>query len=152
MFISILCVFRAAMYQSSGELIVSILYLVYVTLYRRPSGVQVWMPVTYTRCCSDTIISPDDGHMAALNMQRIEINIHQKEMCAKLIIYKDYTEMHGQQNIKLRAKFKYEGLPNCQLLCSYISTLIIVGSIQTSLTFTNLKITYKRQDTINVRL
>jgi hypothetical protein len=23
-----------------------------------------------------------------------------KELCAKLAIYKDYTEMHGQQNIK----------------------------------------------------
>jgi hypothetical protein len=24
-----------------------------------------------------------------------------KELCVKLVIYKDYTEMHGQQNIKL---------------------------------------------------
>ena len=40
MFISILYMFRAAMYPSSGELIVSI-HLVYVTLCRRPSGVQV---------------------------------------------------------------------------------------------------------------
>jgi len=23
-----------------------------------------------------------------------------KEMCVKLVIYKNYTEMHGQQNIK----------------------------------------------------
>ena len=23
-----------------------------------------------------------------------------KELCVKLVIYKDYTEMHGQQNIK----------------------------------------------------
>jgi len=56
--------------------------------------------VTYTRCRIDTINSPDDGHMAARNMQRIEINIHEKELCVKLVIYKDYTEMHGQQNIK----------------------------------------------------
>jgi len=46
----------------------------------------------------DTINSPDDGHMAARNMWRIEINIHEKELCVKLVIYKDYTEMHGQQN------------------------------------------------------
>jgi len=39
--------------------------------------------------------------MAAWNMYRIEINIHEKELCVKLVIYKDYTEMHGQQNIKL---------------------------------------------------
>jgi len=57
--------------------------------------------VTYTRCRIDTINSPDDGNMAARNMQRIEINMHEKELCVKLVIYKDYTEMHGQQNIKL---------------------------------------------------
>jgi len=34
MFISIPYIFRAAMYPSSGELIVSIRHLVYVTLYR----------------------------------------------------------------------------------------------------------------------
>jgi len=38
--------------------------------------------------------------MAARNMYRIEINIHEKELCVKLVIYKDYTRMHGQQNIK----------------------------------------------------
>jgi len=41
MFISILYVFRAAMCPSSGELIISIRHLVYVTLYRWPFGVQV---------------------------------------------------------------------------------------------------------------
>ena len=30
----------------------------------------------------------------------IEINVHEKELCVKLVIYKDYIEMHGQQNIK----------------------------------------------------
>jgi hypothetical protein len=39
--------------------------------------------------------------MAARNMLRIEINIHEKELCVKLVIYKDYTEIHGQQNIKI---------------------------------------------------
>jgi len=38
--------------------------------------------------------------MAARNMQRKEINIYEKELCVNLVIYKDYTEMHGQQNIK----------------------------------------------------
>jgi len=46
--------------------------------------------VTYTRCI-DTINSPDDGHMAARNMLRIEIKIHEKELCFKLVIYKDQT-------------------------------------------------------------
>jgi hypothetical protein len=34
--------------------------------------------VTYTRCHIDTINTPDDGHVAARNMWRIEINIHEK--------------------------------------------------------------------------
>jgi len=75
MFISILYMFRAAICPSSGELIISIRHLVYVTLYRWPSGVQVYTctpdghlyRVTYTRCI-DTINSPDNGHMAARNM------------------------------------------------------------------------------------
>jgi hypothetical protein len=94
-------------------LIVSIRHLVCVTLYRWPFGVKIWMSslihtctpnghshrVTYTRCRIDTINSPDDGHMAAWNMSRMEINIHGKELCINLVIYKDYTEMlHGQQN------------------------------------------------------
>ena len=56
--------------------------------------------VTYTRCPIDTINSSDDGHMAARNMQIIEINIYEYELWVKLVIYKDYTEMHGQQYIK----------------------------------------------------
>jgi hypothetical protein len=44
---------------------------------------------TYTRCSIDTINSPDDGHMAARNMWRIEINIHEKELCVKLVIHKN---------------------------------------------------------------
>ena len=43
--------------------------------------------------------SPDDGHKSARNTQRIEINIHEK-LCVKLVIYKDHTKMHDQQNIK----------------------------------------------------
>ena len=37
--------------------------------------------------------------MAARNMLRTEINIHEK-LSVKLVIYKDHTRMHGQQNIK----------------------------------------------------
>jgi hypothetical protein len=60
MFISILYMFRATMRPSSGESIVSIRHLVYVTLYRWPFGVQVAPStiaadssngVTNTRCC-----------------------------------------------------------------------------------------------------
>jgi len=67
MFISILYMFRAAMCPSSGELIVSMRHLVYTDDH------LVWSCtpdsyLTYTRCCIDTINSPDDGHMAAQNM------------------------------------------------------------------------------------
>jgi hypothetical protein len=48
MFISILYMFRAAMCPSSGELIVPTRHLVYVTLYRWPFGVQVWMSLIQT--------------------------------------------------------------------------------------------------------
>jgi len=41
MFISILYMFRATMCPSSGELTVSMRYLVYVTLCCQPSGMQV---------------------------------------------------------------------------------------------------------------
>jgi hypothetical protein len=56
--------------------------------------------VTYTKCRIATINFPDDGHMAARNMYRIEINIpvHEKKLCIKLVIYKDYTELHAQEN------------------------------------------------------
>jgi hypothetical protein len=57
--------------------------------------------VAYTRCRIDKINSPDDGHTAARNMYRIETNIYEKELCVKLVIYKDYTDMHGQQNISI---------------------------------------------------
>jgi len=47
--------------------------------------------VTYTRCRINTINSPDDGHMAARNVYRIEINMYEKKLCVKLVIYKDYN-------------------------------------------------------------
>ena len=46
--------------------------------------------VTHTRCI-DTINSPDDGHVAARNMYRIEINIHEKELCVRLVIYNGFS-------------------------------------------------------------
>ena len=76
-FISILYMFRATLRSSSGESIVSIQHLVYVTLCRWPSGTQVGTTcvpdghlhrVTYTRCCIDTIDSPDDKRKVARNV------------------------------------------------------------------------------------
>jgi len=53
--------------------------------------------VIYTRRCIDTIDSPDDEHWVARNMYRSEINTLKK--CVQLVIDKNCTEMHGQQNI-----------------------------------------------------
>jgi hypothetical protein len=36
----------------------------------------------------------------------METNIKKKELCVKLVIYKDYSEMlHGQQNVKFHLKY-----------------------------------------------
>ena len=47
--------------------------------------------VKYTRCRIDTINSPDDGHMAARNMWRTEINtqektVHKTGLFAKIVL------------------------------------------------------------------
>ena len=66
----------------------------------KTSGICYLHRVKYTRCRIDTINSSDDGYIAVRNMLKIEINIHEKELCVKLVICKDYNEIHGQQNIK----------------------------------------------------
>jgi len=44
--------------------------------------------VTYTRCRIDRVDSTDDEHVGARNMYRTEINIYEKKLCRKLVIYK----------------------------------------------------------------
>jgi hypothetical protein len=39
---------------------------------------ELFDPPLYTRCRIDTIDFPDDGHMAAQNVYRLEINIYEK--------------------------------------------------------------------------
>jgi len=70
--------------------------------------------VTHTRYRIDIINSPDDGHMAARNMYRIEINIHEKVLCVKFVIYKDYTEMQCQQNIKFGVIIAFNEAPRSE--------------------------------------
>ena len=82
-FNSILYMFQGTLCSSSGESIVPIQHLVYVTLCRWLSSMQVRKErgsfltcildghlhrVTYTRCCIGTIDSPDDEHKVAQNM------------------------------------------------------------------------------------
>ena len=42
--------------------------------------------------------SPDDGHMAARNMDRIEINIYEK-LYVKLVIHKGHNRIRSQHNM-----------------------------------------------------
>ena len=44
--------------------------------------------VTITKCHIDTVISPDDGHIFAQNMQRKEINVLRKTAHQVEYIYK----------------------------------------------------------------
>ena len=43
---------------------------------------------------------PEDEHIVARNMQRIQINILQKKLCVRLFTHQNYRKMHGQKNIK----------------------------------------------------
>jgi len=49
-----------------------------------------------------------------------------KELCVKLVIYKDYTEMHGQQNMKVDVLF-------LQLRCLILTYLVIEWCRATSI-------------------
>jgi len=65
--------FRATMYPSSGEITVSMLHLVIITLcgwLSRLPGRPNSHPhrVIITKCSMDTVISPDDGHIVTRNM------------------------------------------------------------------------------------
>jgi len=64
MFISILYMFRAAMCPSSGVLIVSVRYLVYVTLCKWPFGVQVGIPT----CMPDGHIQYTEWHIPGVEL------------------------------------------------------------------------------------
>jgi len=65
------------------------------TLHTRQSSIHT---VTSIKCHKDTVISPDDGHIVARNLQKI--NKHTKKNCAPSWLYlQDYTGTHGQQNI-----------------------------------------------------
>jgi len=50
----------------------------------------------------------------------------EKELCVKLIIYKDYTEMHGQQNIKslkLGSLKMRKSMEDCMYIYNYLVIL-----------------------------
>jgi len=90
--------FRATMFPSSGETTVFMWWMVLVILYGWPSGMQgaPCIPdghphrITSTKCHINTVVSPDDGHIAARNVRDSliyqEINILRKT-CTKLALF-----------------------------------------------------------------
>jgi len=54
--------------------------------------------VTNTRCRIDAVISPDDGHIVARNMYRIEIDIQEK-LYTRLVLFTRLYKNAGQRNI-----------------------------------------------------
>jgi len=56
----------------------------------------------YARCCSNTILIPDDEHSDARNMWRITIinRFIQRHCASSWSFSHGYTRIHGQQNIK----------------------------------------------------
>ena len=99
MFIFILCMFREAMCPSSGELIVSIRHLVYVTLYRWPFGVQV-----HTKRSS---IQSDIYQMPWLSR-----NTNKMQLCNRIY----YSKVYWRLNIFRAAHRSSSGTLNC--ICS----------------------------------
>ena len=75
------------------SMFISFLYMFQATMCR-----VEWIPpcipdsyphsVTNTKCCIDTVISPDDGHIVARNVWRKEINILSKIVHQVGFIYK----------------------------------------------------------------
>jgi hypothetical protein len=101
-FMSILYMFRATLCVSSGESIVSIQHLVYVT----------GDVARFERCAA-----PDDGHKVARNMYRIEINMCIQRSCASswffigIIPRCTVTRENEVKCVKLEEKFQ---------MCSYM--------------------------------
>ena len=57
--------------------------------------------ITSTKCRKNTVVSPDDGPIVARNILRL-INILRINCAPSWFYLQDYTEMHGQQNVKNR--------------------------------------------------
>ena len=85
--------FRATMFPSSGENIVPLRHLPFVTLNEWLSGMQgrPCIPdshlyrITSTKCRIDTVISPDDGHSCPKHAEKS--NKHIKKICAPSWFY-----------------------------------------------------------------
>jgi len=60
-----------------------------------------YFTITSTKRRINRVVSPDDGPIVAQNMYRlININILKTNFAQSWFYLQDYTETHGQQNIK----------------------------------------------------
>jgi len=106
------------------RIIVPMRHLVYVTPCRWPSGMQEHMVLHTRRSSARSDInqvshwynnSPDDGHLAARNMYKIETNIHEK-LCVNLVICKDKINSYfGPEAPRFSAISVSGGLTPCIL-------------------------------------
>jgi len=64
--------------------------------------------ITSTKRRKNTVVSPDDRHIAARNLYRL-INIPRINCAARWFYLQDYTEMHGRQKIKIVLMFCFMG-------------------------------------------
>jgi hypothetical protein len=55
--------------------------------------------ITNIKCRKNTVLSPDDGPIVARNIWRLT-NILRTNCAPSWVYLQDYTEMHGQRNIK----------------------------------------------------
>ena len=111
MFISILYMFRAAMCPLSGELIVSMRHLVYVTLCRWPSvWCAGWNDLHTRRSSTQSDIYQVSHwynwfswwwtHSCPKHVENRNKYVYKKNSASIWFICKYYTKMHGQENIK----------------------------------------------------
>jgi len=115
--------FLATMCPSSGETTVFLRHLVLVRwLFAMKGGISFQpthyqQKITSTKCRKNTVVSPDDGHIVARNMQRL-INILRINCAPSWLYLQDYKEMHGQQNIQFRQQFLSKNSRHCSIGCS----------------------------------
>jgi hypothetical protein len=106
-----LYMFRATMCLSSGETTVFMRHFILVTQCGWLSGMQAYAcvpdshphKITSTKCCINTVVSPDDGHIFARNLSRL-INVLRKIVNQVGSIYKvneirAHFDKHGQRSI-----------------------------------------------------
>ena len=126
MFIPNLYMFRALVCSSSGALIVSIWYLVYVTLCRWPSGMQVWVPPkpAYQTVTYIDWHTPDVALiqliLLMMSTRALETcrDIRKKNCASSWSFTRIIPRGHGQQNIKFVTSLFVAWFTVCSRMCT----------------------------------